>query len=63
MKCENEDCTNIVDIEHVEHLCAGYIGGIDCEMNNRFCSCCLSCRQECINDSQLEEQEELNGNT
>jgi hypothetical protein len=52
MKCENEDCTNEVDIEMVEHLCAGYFESFD--MNNRFCSCCFACRQECIDASQKE---------
>lgn len=56
MKCENFNCFNEVDIEHIEHLCAGYEGGLECDARNRFCSCCHECRQLCINDMQEEEK-------
>lgn len=52
IKYENEDCTNEVNIEMVEHLCAGYFESFD--MNNRYCSYCYACRQQCIDDSQKE---------
>lgn len=59
MKCENEDCNNEVDIEHIGHLCAGYEGGLDCRNGDRFCNCCLSCRQNCIDESMAEEEDNL----
>jgi hypothetical protein len=62
VKCENDDCNNEVNKEHIEHLCAGYVGGLECDMYCRFCSCCPSCRQLCIDGSiEEEEQEEDEG--
>lgn len=48
MKCENNDCIHDVEPGDIERGCAGLIDHDDC---TRHCSCCLNCRQECIDGS------------
>lgn len=55
MKCENDNCKNEVNPDYIDHLCAGYYCG-DCNWGDRFCSCCIDCRDECIDGSLNEEE-------
>lgn len=56
MKCENEECSNIVSAENFQRVCAGNTDmHVETSMhgynNYRVCSCCNDCRQKCINES------------
>jgi len=62
MKCENNNCKNIIPDSNIDRVCAGNTDHLveyseRGYMNYRTCNCCDKCRDECSEESHKDDTE------